>query len=94
MKVRWSPAAVEDFLRIVEYIHRESPDAAHRIAKTIHEGAGLLKLFPHRGRQGRMDGTRELLLLPLPFIIVYRVKSDAVEIANIVHGAQRWPPQS
>jgi len=41
-----------------------------------------------------MDGTRELLLLPLPFIIVYRVKSDAVEIANIVHGAQRWPPQS
>lgn len=93
MKVRWSPAAAEDFARIVQYIHRENPDAAQRIARTIHESAGSLKLFPHRGRQGRIEGTRELPLPQLPFIVVYRVKDEAVEIANVVHGAQRWPPQ-
>ncbi len=92
MEIR-SPAAVEDFSRIVEYIRRESPAAAQRIAKTIHESAGLLKSFPHRGRQGRMEGTRELPLPPLPFIVVYRVRGDAVEIANVIHGAQKWPPQ-
>jgi plasmid stabilization system protein ParE len=30
----------------------------------------------------------------LPFIIVYRVleQADAVEIVNVIDGAQRWPP--
>jgi len=40
---------------------------------------------------GRVEGTRELPLPPLPFVIVYRVLPEAVEISNIIHGAQRWP---
>jgi len=40
-----------------------------------------------------MEGTRELPLLPLPFIVVYRVLKDVVEIANVVHGAQRVATQ-
>jgi plasmid stabilization system protein ParE len=28
---------------------------------------------------------------PLPFIAVYRVKGEAVEIARVLHGSQRWP---
>lgn len=92
MKIRWAPAAAEDFAHIVKYIHRENPDAAQRIAKSIHESASSLRQFPYRGRQGRVEGTRELPLPPLPFIVVYRVKNDAVEIANVVHGAQKWPP--
>ena len=93
MKVRWSPAAAEDFARIVQYIHHENSDAAEKIARSIHESAASLKLFPNRGRQGRIEGTRELPLPPLPFIVVYRVKAYVVEIANVVHGAQKWPPQ-
>jgi plasmid stabilization system protein ParE len=33
-------------------------------------------------------------LPPLPFIVVYRVLEhlEAVEIVNLIHGAQRWPP--
>ena len=46
------------------------------------------------GRVGRVEGTRELPLPALPFIVVYCVlaSADAVEIVNVVHGAQRWPP--
>jgi plasmid stabilization system protein ParE len=43
------------------------------------------------GRPGRVAGTRELALAPLPFIVVYRVREYRVEIARILHGAQRWP---
>jgi toxin ParE1/3/4 len=41
-----------------------------------------------------VEGTRELALAPVPFIVVYRVfeHADAVEIVNLIHGAQRWPP--
>ncbi len=31
------------------------------------------------------------MLAPLPFIVVYRVKTDAVEIVRVYHGAQNWP---
>jgi toxin ParE1/3/4 len=93
MQLRWSPAAAEDFLRIIESIRQENPAAAQRIAKTIYDSAGSLKSFPNKGRAGRVEGTRELPLSPLPFVVVYRVLKDSVEIANVVHGAQKWPPK-
>jgi toxin ParE1/3/4 len=83
--------SAEDLSRIVAYIRMDSPAAAQRVAKAIYAGAAALRTFPHRGRIGRVEGTRELLLPPLPFVIVYRVLPEAVEISNIIHGAQRWP---
>jgi addiction module RelE/StbE family toxin len=93
MQLRWSPAAAEDLFRIIEYIRQENPAAAQRIAKAIYDSAGSLKSFPTKGRTGRVEGTRELPLPPLPFVVVYRVLKDLVEIANVVHGAQKWPPE-
>jgi toxin ParE1/3/4 len=90
MQVRWSPEAADDLASIVEHIRKDSTTVARRVAKDIYERAGDLSIFPHRGRKGRVDGTRELPLTPLPFIVVYRVLTQAVEIANIIHGAQRW----
>ena len=94
MQVRWSLEAAEDLERIVEYIRRENSSAGYRVAQTIYERAGALKTLPYRGRPGRIEGTRELPLPSLPFIVIYRVldRADAVEIVNIIHGAQRWPP--
>lgn len=93
MQIRWSPAAADDLSRIFEYLSPENPTAAQRIVKTIYESAGSLGFFPNRGRTGRVDGTRELVLPSLPFVIVYRVLEDAVEVAAVLHGAQRWPPK-
>ena len=47
-----------------------------------------LKAAPHRGRAGRMPGTRELVCHPLPYLIVYRVKADAIHLLRIRHGAE------
>jgi toxin ParE1/3/4 len=91
MQLRWSPAATEDLFRIIEYIRQENSPAAQRIAKAIYDSAGSLKSFPNMGRRGRVEGTRELPLPPLPFVVVYRIREDIVEIANVIHGAQKWP---
>lgn len=91
MEVRWSPEAADDLAAIVAYIRDDDPAAAQRTAKAIYDRAGGLTTFPHRGRHGRVQGTREFPLPPLPFIVVYRILSNAVEIVNIIHGAQRWP---
>ena len=50
-----------------------------------------LKEWPYRGREGREEGTREILFLPLPYIAVYRVREQAVEVLRIYHGAQDRP---
>ena len=92
MEVRWSPKAADDLVHIVTYIQEhDSPEAGRRVAGFIYERAEGLHTLPDRGRPGRVDSTRELVLAPLPFIIVYRVLPDAVEIIDVIHGAQRWP---
>lgn len=91
MQVRWSPDAYDDLAAIGDHIRKDDPDAALRVVTTIYESARALKAFPNRGRKGRVKDTRELPLPPLPFIIVYRLLPEAVEIVNIIHGAQRWP---
>jgi toxin ParE1/3/4 len=94
MQIRWSPDAAADFRDIVDYIRRDNPAAAQRVAQIIYERLTRLANFPYSGRHGRVEGTRELPLPPLPFIVVYRVRehADVVEIVNLIHGAQRWPP--
>jgi toxin ParE1/3/4 len=50
-----------------------------------------LREWPHRGRVGREEGTREILFPPLPYIAVYRVKDQSIEVLRVYHGAQDRP---
>ena len=56
-----------------------------------HEGIGSLKDMPHRGRIGREEGTRELFFPPAPYVAVYRVKEQVIEILRVYHTAQDRP---
>ena len=91
MEVRWSPEAADDLERIVQYIQGDSPEVARKVAASIIDAVGELNTFSKRGRVGRIEGTRELVIDRLPWIAVYRVRDNAVEVARIYHGAQNWP---
>ena len=66
--------------------------AARRVARTIYEGCASLQAFPNLGRTSlRLAGRRELVFPPLPYIVVYQVTQETVEISRIFHGAQDWP---
>jgi plasmid stabilization system protein ParE len=92
MEVRWSIPAAEDLERICEWIERDNPEAARRVARTIYDKCTLLKNSPNLGRASlRMAGRRELTFTPWPYIVVYQVTPNAIEISRIFHGAQDWP---
>jgi toxin ParE1/3/4 len=91
MEVRWSPEAADDFESIVRHIQRDNSAAASNVSATIYESISSLSTFPNRGRPGRIHGTRELVLAPLPWLVVYRVRREVVEVVRIYHGAQNWP---
>ncbi len=92
MRVRWTDAAARDLTSICDYTQEHhGPEQARQLALRICEAAGSLSQFPNVGRLGRKPGTRELVLSGIPFLAVYRVRKDVVEIARILHGARRWP---
>ena len=91
MRVRWTTDAAEDLERISDYIADDRPESARSIALHIVRTVDSLDTFPNRGRPGRVEGTRELILAPLPFIAVYEVHDGEVQILRLLHGAQKWP---
>ena len=91
MRVRWTTDAADDLEHITDRIAGDRPDAAIRTARTIYHSVAALRTFPYRGRAGRIGGTRELVFAPLPYIAVYRVQGEVVEVLHIYHTAQDWP---
>jgi toxin ParE1/3/4 len=91
MRVRWTTPAADDLYNIVRHIQRDSLRTAADVAQTLYDGCGDLRTFPRRGRKGRIEGTRELVFSNLPYIVVYRIQDQIVEIMRIYHGAQDWP---
>ena len=43
MKIRWSPEAAADFAGIVEFIHKQNPSVANRVARTMYESVSSLE---------------------------------------------------
>jgi toxin ParE1/3/4 len=91
MKIRWSRKAISDLKSIRDYIAKDSPAAAQRVAARIKEATIRLTKFPHSGRPGRVPGSLELVIPGTSYIAAYRVQGDHVEIAAVLHGRQNWP---
>jgi addiction module RelE/StbE family toxin len=91
MLVRWTLPAVDDLKDITRYIRKNNPASARHVAKTIFDAGNALNRFPQRGREGRIAGTRELVFPGWPYILVYEVRKQAVDILRVYHGAQDWP---
>jgi len=92
MRIRWTVPASRDLTGICDYTEEHvSAEAARSLAVRIHGEIDTLTQFPYQGRAGRKPGTRELIFSGLPFLAVYRIHQEAIEITRILHGAQKWP---
>jgi toxin ParE1/3/4 len=91
MKVIWSAASVRHLQEIIDYLQGESSTGAVTIRRRILATAQRVGQMPYSGRIGRVDGTREAVVPRSPYIVVYQVSEQAVEILGIWHGARQWP---
>ena len=74
MRLRWTASAVRDLERITDYLFKETPQHAPRLVRSLYKSATALKTFPNRGRPGKKQGTHELVIPSLPYIVVYQVR--------------------
>jgi toxin ParE1/3/4 len=81
-------AAADDLEQISLYLQANLPAFASETVERIYYSAKSLRQFHDKGRPGRFEGTRELVLNPLPYLVIYSTSTECVHLLRIVHGAQ------
>jgi len=88
-EVVWAPRARSDARLALDYIQKDSPEAAKRFASALTAAARSLAELSERGRVvPELDdpAVRELLLSR--YRVVYEVFPDRVAILRIVHASR------
>ena len=91
MKLRWTNPALRDLADIHAFIAKDNPQAALTAVRMLRAQAEGLTAHPQMGRPGRVEGTRELVVVGTRFVIACRVTETHVDILAIRHGARLWP---
>ena len=90
LRVKWSIKALIDFDEAQSYIAHESPDAAVMFGRRIKDAERLLQSNPNIGTTAHLPGARIWVVGRTPYLIVYRVRGDALEIVRLWHGRRDW----
>jgi toxin ParE1/3/4 len=91
MKLRWLKAGTRSLRLVHARIAMDNPGAAKRVVERIESSVNNLASFPTSGRVGQILGTRELVVPGLPYIVVYRLSIEALEILRVFHASQDYP---
>ena len=88
-QVRQTAQARRDLLKIWFDIAPENPVAAERVYDRLEARVRILEQFPEAG-PARPDiaDTARALVEP-PYLILYRILPEAVQIVRVLHGARR-----
>lgn len=87
----WTAPAKEDVKAQLEYIYKDNPEAAKSMAIRIKVSCAGLDQFPKIGREGSVKDTRELVIPNTPYVCVYRLVEQRVEILRLLHTKRMWP---
>ena len=94
MKLRWLRSASASLRLHISFIATENPRAAAAVRNRIRTAVLRLAEFPESGRAGQVTGTRELVVPGLPYLVVYRVGKESVEVLRVFHTSQERPEGS
>jgi toxin ParE1/3/4 len=83
----WSEQALDDIDAIAEYISRDSPFYAQRVAEEILDLATSIAEQPKIGRivpELKDESVRERFIYS--YRVIYEIRSSQVEIIAVIHG--------
>ena len=85
-KLLWTGPALGDLREICDYVSRDNPSAAKKLASSIREAVLRLQRHPHSGRvvpELPALGYREVIVAP--YRIVYTIAENVV-VLRVWHG--------
>ena len=87
----WTASALSDLDATLEHIAQDNPEAARIVGNRILAAVARLDQFPEIGHAGRRQGTRELTIPRLPYLIVYQLRQQQVVLLRLLHSSLLWP---
>ena len=87
MKIRWTDPAVDSLRNLHDYIAKDSEVYASSFIQRMVLALEKLTEFPRLGRvvpEADEETIRELLYQN--YRIIYRIKSESIEILTVIHG--------
>lgn len=88
MKVVFHRGVLRDLAAIRAYIARDNPSAAAEVVDRIRKATDRLATLPQSGRPGPR-GLRLLSVPGLPYIVIHRLRGDAVSVVAVFHTARK-----
>jgi toxin ParE1/3/4 len=92
MKVAWTRRSILRLRQILEYIARDQPDNSSRFVNHLIERGDSVGELPLRGRivpEYDDESIREVF--EGDYRIIYRIRSERVDILTVRHGSQILP---
>ena len=89
MNLRYTVRALRHIEAIHKYIAERDAKAAKRVVLRIERSIERLALLPLSGRPGVVAGTRIVVVPGLPYVAIYRVQGEVVDIIAVLHTARR-----
>lgn len=93
MRIVWTEPAARALESIQDYIARDNRRSAWEVGERVRQSVIQLEEFPKLGRPGRVQGTLELVVPDLPYIVPYRIKGSEIQILSVYHTSRKWPEQ-
>lgn len=89
MRLEWREEAVADLERIDAWLSQFENANTATVRRRIDAAASKLERLGDMGRPSKIEGLRELSVRSAPYILVYEVKSDSIEVVAVYHTAQK-----
>lgn len=87
-RLQWRAPALSDLARIHAWLSTQENAKPDRTILRIQAAAANLSKLGDIGRPSRLKRTRELSVRNAPYVIAYRVETDAIDILAVYHNAQ------
>jgi len=92
-QIRYLPAAQEDLLEILEYIKKDSPNAAIGFIEQFDTTVGQLGKFPRMGvvpRAPHLEQSGYRMLVIRNYLVFYVIIQEVIEIRRVIHGRRKY----
>ena len=87
-RVRWRVRALDDLRGYYEWLKTIEGAKPKRTVARIRAAAESMKRLGDIGRPGVEPGLRELSVRNAPYVVVYRVEGEEIDILAVYHTAQ------
>jgi len=90
MNIKYSPEAVDDLIRLREFIAVKNPYAAKHVSERLLSGINKLKVFPKMGLPVQQSPDPETVrdLFITHYTVRYLLTDDTIFILRVWHGKE------